>query len=333
MRLTHDTRTSRGLAWPRDPWLTTVKTARAGAGRRQVVTDPWTTGYRVERREYVVGAGGDWFLPEFKHIWSATMTVRESTTTGSRGYFGFGGSNDYGALTQTTFTHSVSSGTWTVNTLFVSGGELRLGVQETPPSSDLPYAGFERWVLVVDGRSFPFEVPDTNIGGGGLNLEWPNSGLSWTDRQEVSLALVERERFEWDAVRDETDGDTGMSFTDATDKRDRQYVYRVWAHNDRGLSHHSLRGDWALNGGDPGGYPETAAYVPPPPAQQQVEETPSNTPATGAPAIRGTPQVGETLTASTSGIAHGDGLDDVAHSYSGPLEGRTSPGPPAPPTP
>ena len=40
-----------------------------------------------------------------------------------------------------------------------------------------------------------------------------------------------------------------------------------------------------------------------------------NTPATGAPTISGTVQVGETLTADTSGIDDPDGLDDVAYSY------------------
>ena len=40
-----------------------------------------------------------------------------------------------------------------------------------------------------------------------------------------------------------------------------------------------------------------------------------NSPATGAPAITGTAQVGETLTADTSGIADTDGLDNVSFSY------------------
>ena len=40
-----------------------------------------------------------------------------------------------------------------------------------------------------------------------------------------------------------------------------------------------------------------------------------NSPATGAPTISGTAQVGETLTADTSGIADADGLDDAAYSY------------------
>ena len=40
-----------------------------------------------------------------------------------------------------------------------------------------------------------------------------------------------------------------------------------------------------------------------------------NTPATGAPAISGNAQVGQTLTAGTTGISDDDGLDDVSYSY------------------
>ena len=47
----------------------------------------------------------------------------------------------------------------------------------------------------------------------------------------------------------------------------------------------------------------------------------ANSPATGAPAINGTAQVGETLTADTSGIADDDGLDNVAFSYQWQADG------------
>ena len=189
VRLTSDTRFIRGLAWeaPWDPWLTTVKTARAGAGPQQVVADPWVTGYRVERREYRRTEDGGWVL-----------------------------------------------------------------------------------------------------------------------------------QGDWETLRDEMDGGTRTSFTDSEDKGDRQYVYRVWSYNNRGLSLYSWRGDWAFNGGDPGGYPDEAGYVPP---QQQGGDTPSNTPATGAPAISGTPQVGETLTADVSSIADSDGLTNVSYSYQWIAEG------------
>ena len=46
--------------------------------------------------------------------------------------------------------------------------------------------------------------------------------------------------------------------------------------------------------------------------QQSAQE---NSPATGAPAIRGTAQVGETLTASTTGITDADGLGNASFSY------------------
>ena len=53
------------------------------------------------------------------------------------------------------------------------------------------------------------------------------------------------------------------------------------------------------------------------PVEIRTAEPPpgENSPATGAPTISGTAQVGETLTADTSGIADEDGLDDVSFSY------------------
>ena len=50
-------------------------------------------------------------------------------------------------------------------------------------------------------------------------------------------------------------------------------------------------------------------------ATAAVEARP-NSPATGAPAITGTAQVGETLTPDTSDISDSDGMDDVSFSYS-----------------
>ena len=44
-------------------------------------------------------------------------------------------------------------------------------------------------------------------------------------------------------------------------------------------------------------------------------DTPDNSPATGAPTIGGTAQVGQTLTANTSGIADADGLTNVSFTY------------------
>ena len=61
---------------------------------------------------------------------------------------------------------------------------------------------------------------------------------------------------------------------------------------------------------DDGGNDETLTSA----ATATVEAAP-NSPATGAPTISGTAQVGETLTADTSGVADADGLDAAAFSY------------------
>ena len=87
--------------------------------------------------------------------------------------------------------------------------------------------------------------------------------------------------------------DTGSADTDYTDnsaERGVEYEYQVSARNEAG----------------PG---EASGWVRADPA------TASNTPATGAPTIRGTAQVGETLTANISGIADADGLSGETFSY------------------
>ena len=320
VRLTHDTRFIRGLAWdpPWHPWLSTVRTARAGSGPQQVVTDPWTTGYRVERREYRRTENGDWYLPEVDEETLLTATV----TVGSygqgmqdRGYSASTNPFSSGALSTDRFFYG-STATYTVTSiLWVGGSQLQLTLDPSPPASE-----YENWRLVAGDRQYLFgdTIPiDPVDGGGSITFGWfqddffdPHPALDST----VSIELVERESFDWEALQNETDANTGTSYTDSTDKGERQYVYRVWPHNGRGLSHYSFRGDWAFNGGDPGGYPVPAPHVPPPQGQQGGG-TPSNSPATGAPTIGGTPQVGETLTASTSDIADADGLDGVSYRY------------------
>ena len=52
----------------------------------------------------------------------------------------------------------------------------------------------------------------------------------------------------------------------------------------------------------------------------------ANSPATGAPAITGTAQVGETLTVDTSGIADDDGLEKASLSYQWLADGADLPG-------
>ena len=91
--------------------------------------------------------------------------------------------------------------------------------------------------------------------------------------------------------------DTGSASTQYTDSDvtpDVHHAYRVKAINAVGLSTRS-----------------NFVNVTP----VQAAEPAQNSPATGAPSISGTAQVGETLTADTSGIADADGLSGAAFSF------------------
>ena len=327
VRLTLDTDSRRRMTWEAPPsWSLTIWAGLQGGS--VPVRDPWITGYVVERREFRTRADGYLYFPEVEdeHIWSATMTVGASTTgTPATGYFGLG-SSPYGALTQTTFTHPVGSGSWTVTSLDISAATgLRLTILEALPlTEDLLYGAFEDWVLVVDGRSFPFELPEGGIGGGVLQVAWPNPGLSWTNGQQVSVQLVERELFEWERLRRGRDGDTSTSFTDNEQANGRKFVYRILTTNTLGTSSRHAIFDWLWDSPyrdavvdlaatdittDDGGAGDGETNT------GNTGDGSANNAATGAPAISGTPQVGETLTASTSGIADADGLTSVSYRY------------------
>ena len=121
--------------------------------------------------------------------------------------------------------------------------------------------------------------------------------LNWNapdDAQMVSMYRILRHRPE----EGETDllvyveftHSRATSYTDTAVEPGTLYVYRVQA-------------------ADPFGFVGEASN----PASVRVPE--SNSPATGAPAISGTAQVGETLTADTSGIADADELNDATFGY------------------
>ena len=93
----------------------------------------------------------------------------------------------------------------------------------------------------------------------------------------------------WQGVAASHSG-TGAAYSHTGLTAETTYHYRVRAENANGA------GEWS----------ETVSAT--------TEERP-NTPATGAPTISGTAQVGETLTADTSGIADDDGLTSVTYSY------------------
>ena len=121
--------------------------------------------------------------------------------------------------------------------------------------------------------------------------------LTWDDPGDDSITgyqILRRNRdtsaigvFE---VHVEDTGSAATSYIDRDVTPETRYNYRVKARNESGLS---VRSNFVK--------------VDTPSAQ--------NSPASGAPSIGGTFQVGETLTAETTGIADADGLTNVSYSY------------------
>ena len=92
-------------------------------------------------------------------------------------------------------------------------------------------------------------------------------------------------------VHVEDTGSAATTYTDSDVTEGVRHVYRLKAINATGLS-------------------ESSNYVNVDPPEREANDR-----ATGAPTISGTVQVGETLTADTSGIADEDGLDNAAFTY------------------
>ena len=129
--------------------------------------------------------------------------------------------------------------------------------------------------------------------------------LTWDDPGDDSITgyvILRRHRYDDPKGHfDELVADTGTAdtYTDDTVAAGTSYTYRIKAINEHGVSERSR---WF--------------HIDTPAAPEPV-----NSPAIGAPAISGTVQVGEELTAGTSGIADEDGLENAAFSYQWLAEG------------
>ena len=317
VRLTQDTAVQRRMAWDAPP--SHSLTIWAGLqGANVPVPDPWITGYRVERREFNVRGDGYFYFTEEAEeleLWSATLTVAQSNDGNTLGFSSYPGDR-HGSLTDDAFNHV--EGVYNVGTLTVLSTVLQFTLDNVAP----PHASRD-WILVIDGQQFPLADALVDTDFGPTLISWQPHGITWTNGQLVNVQLIDRDRYAWKTVRQGGNGDTGTSFVDREHANGRKFVYRIRTSNQYGISERDSIFDWLWDSPYRDAVTQLAATdtstddetVPQTGNTGSTDNSNTNTPPSGTPIIRGTPQVGETLLASTSGISDADGLTGVAYRY------------------
>ncbi len=266
-------------------------------------------------------------------VWSATMTVEWV-------YQGYGyystDAKKAGSLSPASF--EVDGATYTVQ-MVETQGWMYIGVDR-----ELPFD----FVLELDGARFASDDASFRSYSYGNIYKWEGTGLSWRDGETVEvrlLGVLEDETAVNSAatgapvvsgtvqVGETLTADTsGISDEDGLD--DVSFSYQ-WLADDIAIQG-ATNADYTLADADEGktvkvrvsftddaDNEETLTSAATDPVEAAIQP---NNPATGAPTITGSVQVGDTLTADTSGILDVDGLDDVSFSYQWLADGTANSG-------
>ena len=268
------------------------------------------------------GHGGE--TPEGEAIWSATLTVGVGENFAGYSSFAQGEENNtLGALSSDTIT--LDDASYTVKALGVLNGKLILSVMPKLTAD---------FVLVVGTSEFASTDASTLEGGSLIQFQWNYPGLDLSEGEEVAVRL---------AAPDDGTPATGLPVITGTARVGQTLTVDTSAIADEdGLDNVSYSYQWIANDGntdtevggqtgstytltdedvgksikvrvsftDDADHEETLTS-----AATGVVAAKPNSPATGAPTIDGTAQVGETLTVLTNGITDEDGLDNVSYSY------------------
>ena len=258
--------------------------------------------------------------------WSATMTVEWV-------YQGYGyystDTKKAGSLSPASF--EVDGTTYTVKMVETQGWWMYIGLDR-----ELPFD----FVLELDGTRFASGDASFRSYSYGNIYRWEGTGLSWRDGDTVEVRLLR-------AIEDETavnSAATGAPIISGTvqvgetltadtsgiedaDGLDNAAVTYQWLADNAAIagatgSTYTLADDDEgkaikvhVSFTDDAGNDETLASAATETVSFAVQPQVANSPATGAPTISGTVQVGETLTADTSGIADENGLENLTFTY------------------
>ena len=269
-------------------------------------------------------------------LWTATMTTAAETVdpadleSGDPAKIGYGDPSTYPESSLVPSTFVVGSTTYTFREVAVDTADLLVHI--TP---QLSAADVANWRFLVGATEFtpgsPVNEPDLDYS----LLRWVAADLHWNagDRIALAIRVVNNAATGSPSVTGTAQvGETLTAdlsgITDADGKpSDAQDFGYQWVRVD-GMTATEIAGAtaprYSLADGDVGktikvtvSFTDLAGFSEGPltsDATDPVMPKPSGS-ATGQPTISGTAQVGETLTANTSGIADADGLDDATFSY------------------
>ena len=247
------------------------------------------------------------------NAWSATLTVE--TRGGFTGY-SYWGRPHLGSLSESEVVWGGK--THHVRYVFVKDGELRLGLNEEMFST-----GF---VLSVGDEEFGSADARVDHGGASYSFRWDDPGLGWSAGNEVTVSLVQSDQ-NTPALGAPTIGgaaQVGETLTadtsgveDADGLDNVSYRYQ-WIRLDGGVETNigTDSSSYTLVTDDAGKTIRVrVSFTDDDGNDETLTSAAANRAATGAPAISGTAQVGETLTAAASRIADADGLTNASYSY------------------
>ena len=260
--------------------------------------------------------------PQEEPIWSTTLTVGVAETFA--GYTTFlPDSTVLGALSSDTIT--LDDASYTVKALGVLNGKLILSV--IPKLA----AGF---VLVVGTDEFASTDASTFEGDSTTQFQWNDPGLDLPEGEEVAVRVT---------APDDNSPAAGLPTINGTPQVGVTLTAGVSGISDEdGLTNVSYSYQWIRSDGNTNADIEDATDSTYEASNDDLGQTikvqvtftddanneesltseatvtvaaRSNTAPTGLPTISGTPQVEQTLTADTSGIADADGLTNVSYRY------------------
>ena len=243
-----------------------------------------------------------------KDAWAATLTVGRHIT--GNGYIS-GTSPVTGSLSsQATFT--LDGVTYTVVSLYTGAGALVIGLDKYPT---------REFTFSVAGESYVSAGRRVDLFASSEEYIWRDAGLSWSASNTISVSLsfdsAPKEggelRADVSGIKDSTDGVANTFFhyqwvrVDGTDETelDGETGPTYTPTDADGGKHLKVRVVFDDDAGNQE-YPRTSP---------QLGPVGMNGPASGAPAITGTPRAGGTLTVDLSAIMDPEGTDDAEFTY------------------